>query len=164
MKMFHLGAQIKATESDLSHQAFQSTNETDLLSKIEAFSDELKGLLSNSQPTLGAVSSFPELAKKLYKCRRKVDRVFELQGFSTSPAWDIMLDLYEAETENRPTSVSSACIGAACPATTALRWLGVLEQMGLIERADDPDDKRRALVSLTDKGRGKTSEALSHHV
>ena len=119
--------------------------------------------MNNYQSTQGAVSSFPELAKKLYECRRKVDHVFELQGFSTSPAWDIMLDLYEAETENRTVSVSSACIGAACPATTALRWLGVLEQMGLIERTDDPDDKRRALVSLTDKGRAKTSEALSQH-
>ena len=34
------------------------------------------------------------------------------------PAWDILLDLYIANVENKPVSVSSACIGSAAPPTT----------------------------------------------
>lgn len=48
--------------------------------------------------------------------------------------------------------MSSACIGSAAPATTGLRWLGVLADEGLIVRENDPEDHRRVLVRLTARG------------
>lgn len=52
----------------------------------------------------------------------------------------------------RPTSVSSACIGSAAPASTALRHLIALENEGLVERTVDPDDARRKLTRLSRDG------------
>lgn len=99
-------------------------------------------------------------AGAVYRARRKVDSVFGITGFSVTPAWDIMLDLLIARSEQKEISTSSACIGAACPPTTALRWLRVLEEQGLISKSDDANDGRRSFCSLTEKGVSLTEEAL----
>jgi hypothetical protein len=68
------------------------------------------------------------------------------------PAWDMLLDLFAAGLERRRVSVSSLCIAAAVPPTTALRWIGTLHDAGLFERQDDPADRRRAYIALSAKG------------
>ncbi|MES2336945.1 MAG: winged helix DNA-binding protein [Pseudomonadota bacterium] len=65
------------------------------------------------------------------------------------PAWDMLLDLFAAELEHRRVSVSSLCIAAAVPGTTALRWIGSMVEAGLFERYADPHDRRRAYISLS---------------
>ena len=45
-------------------------------------------------------------------------------------------------------SVSSLCLAAMVPATTALRWLKSMEQQGLVIRRNDPHDGRRVFVEL----------------
>ena len=46
--------------------------------------------------------------------------------------------------------VTSLCIAAAVPATTALRWIAQMTEMGLLVREQDPEDKRRAFIALSD--------------
>ncbi len=93
------------------------------------------------------------LARKAYALRRKRSAIFGNPDLFGEPAWDILLDLFIAQGEGKPVSVSSACIGSAAPATTGLRWLGVLAEEGLIVRENDPEDHRRVLVRLTSAGR-----------
>ncbi len=95
--------------------------------------------------------SFAKMARASYERRRKRAKIFGDSELFGEPAWDILLDLYIAQAEDKPVSVSSACIGSAAPPTTGLRWLGVLADHGLVEREHDPDDQRRVLVRLTDK-------------
>jgi hypothetical protein len=92
------------------------------------------------------------LARKAYALRRKRASVFGNPDLFGEPAWDILLDLYIAAGEGKPVSVSSACIGSAAPATTGLRWLGVLADEGLVVREADAEDHRRVLVRLTPAG------------
>jgi hypothetical protein len=75
------------------------------------------------------------------------------------PAWDMLLDLFAAGLEHRRVSVSSLCIAAAVPGTTALRWIGTMVEAKLFERQDDPADRRRAYISLT----GKTRETMARY-
>ena len=49
--------------------------------------------------------------------------------------------------------VTSACIGAAVPTTTALRWIAMLEAKGLITRENDSSDARRVFVKLSPEAR-----------
>ena len=91
-------------------------------------------------------------ARQVYDKRRKRAALFGNSELFGEPAWDILLDLYIAHAENKPVSVSSACIGSAAPPTTGLRWLGVLAENELILREHDPEDQRRVLVRLTDRG------------
>jgi DNA-binding MarR family transcriptional regulator len=81
--------------------------------------------------------------------RRERDRYFEA-GLFADPAWDILLELYAAELGQRRMAVSSLCIGAAVPATTALRWIRLLEKKGLVVRSADPFDGRRVFVALAE--------------
>lgn len=94
---------------------------------------------------------FAEMARIAYAKRRKRASIFGDPELFGEPGWDILLDLYIAQAEHKPVSVSSACIGSASPPTTGLRWLGVLADQGLVERKHDPEDQRRVLVRLTDK-------------
>ncbi|HEX8365255.1 MAG TPA: MarR family transcriptional regulator [Allosphingosinicella sp.] len=77
------------------------------------------------------------------------------------PVWDMLLDLYAARLEGRPVSVSSLCIAAAVPATTALRWITILEQRGILLRAADARDGRRILVELGPGAAEKMEQMLS---
>lgn len=92
------------------------------------------------------------LARKAYALRRKRQAIFGNPDLFGEPAWDILLDLFIAAGEGKSVSVSSACIGSAAPATTGLRWLGVLSDEGLVVRENDPADHRRVLVRLAPAG------------
>ncbi len=89
------------------------------------------------------------LARKFYQLRRRRDAYFDAMLFA-EPAWDMLLDLYIAESERRQVAVLTACIGAAAPQTTAIRWMRVLEMQGLIRRETDRNDARRIYVRLTE--------------
>ena len=65
------------------------------------------------------------------------------------PAWDMLLDLLQAEIAQLRVPVSSLCIAAAVPATTALRWLKTMTDQGIFRRRADPHDGRRVFVELS---------------
>lgn len=87
----------------------------------------------------------------MIRARRLRDQFFEASLFA-DPAWDMLLDLFAAELERRRVSVSSLCIAAAVPPTTALRWIATMHEHGLFARQADPTDRRRAYIGLTAKG------------
>lgn len=91
------------------------------------------------------------LAHEIYSERRRRDRFFPPDLFG-EPSWDILLDLFIAGRQERRVPTTSACIGSHVPPTTALRWLRILEQRGLIERENDRRDGRRTFVRLSPQG------------
>lgn len=93
-------------------------------------------------------------ARLTYRGRRSRTLFFEESLFG-EPAWDLLLDLFIAAKERKRVPVTSACIGAAVPTTTALRWLAILEERGLVIREADPTDARRIFVRLTADAYGK---------
>lgn len=93
-----------------------------------------------------------ELARQTYEDRRRRAKIFASDELFGEPAWDILLDLFIATKERRRVSVSSACIGAAVPSTTALRWITILEKQGFLLREADPGDARRFYLKLTARG------------
>lgn len=82
---------------------------------------------------------------------RRMRAQFFAEELFADPAWDMLLDLFAAGLERRRVSVSSLCIAAAVPPTTALRWIGTLHDAGLFERHADPNDRRRAYIALSQK-------------
>jgi len=76
-------------------------------------------------------------ARRTYRNRRSRNALFADEALFGEPAWDLLLDLFIAAKERKRVPVTSACIGAAVPTTTALRWLAVLEERGLVLRVAD---------------------------
>ena len=76
-------------------------------------------------------------------------RARHLVGISLGePAWDILLDLAVAQFWRRETSVTSLCIAADVPSTTALRWINSMTKAGLIVRRPCLRDGRRSFLAI----------------
>jgi DNA-binding transcriptional ArsR family regulator len=105
-----------------------------------------------SEPSMREIGDLPADAgviRDMIRARRLRDELFG-PGLFADPAWDILLDLTAARIEGRSVAVSSLCIAAAVPATTALRWIKQLTEAGLLRRVADPDDGRRIFIELSD--------------
>ncbi len=88
-----------------------------------------------------------ETVSSVIRSRKLRTRYFSEDLFA-DPAWDIMLDLLRAEASHTRVSVSSLCLAAGVPATTALRWLKSMEKQALVIRRNDPHDGRRVFIEL----------------
>ena len=89
-----------------------------------------------------------ETVRSVIRARRLRARYFAEDLFA-DPAWDMLLDLLQAEIAQLRVPVSSLCIAAAVPATTALRWLKTMTDKGIFVRRADPHDGRRVFVELS---------------
>ena len=99
-----------------------------------------------------------ETVRAVIRARRLRTRFFAEDLFA-DPAWDMLLDLIQAEIAQIRVPVSSLCIAAAVPATTALRWIKTLTDTGIFLRRADPHDGRRVFVELAPA----TSQAMRHY-
>lgn len=127
-----------------------------LRDKLQQVISALDSLPSDSPPPVRERSS--RVAARdvhaVIRARRERTQFFRADLFA-DPAWDILLELYLADLAQRRVSISSLCIGAAVPATTALRWINTLEKEGLLRRNNDPFDGRRVYASLSETGLNK---------
>ncbi len=103
-----------------------------------------RGLLGTYAP--------PNIAtlRAIIRARRLRDQYFSGELFA-DPAWDMLLDLLLARMEQRMVAVSSLCIAAAVPPTTALRWIKRLTEEGIFVRTADPRDGRRVFIDLSEE-------------
>lgn len=108
----------------------QLADEVAKLSYVTHGGEATDGAAGVAGPTPEAVRA--QLRREI-KARRTRERLLP-EGLFADPAWDILLDLTLARLDGRQTPVSSLCIAAAVPTTTALRWIKTLLDRGLIER------------------------------
>ena len=117
--------------------------------EVERIARALSDLATEAKVAVPAASVAAPFVRAILKRRRDRERYFPAELFS-DPAWDMLLDLSAARLERRSVSVSSLCIAAAVPTTTALRLIRNLCDVGMFERTTDPDDLRRGIISLSD--------------
>lgn len=101
------------------------------------------GVPASDKPDVSA-----ELVRQVIRARRIRARFFDETLFA-DPAWDMLLDLLQAEIAQHRVPVSSLCIAAAVPPTTALRWIKTMTDAGMFQRRSDPHDGRRVFVELS---------------
>jgi len=89
------------------------------------------------------------MIRKILQARRMRDEFFKGDLFA-DPAWDMLLDMTAAHLDGLQVSVSSLCIAACVPPTTALRWIKLMTECGIFERRADDADGRRVFVALSD--------------
>lgn len=106
---------------------------------------EPKSLGAQDQHDLSAAT-----VRTIIRGRRLREQFFPSELFA-DPAWDMLLDLMAARLDKQRVAVSSLCIAAAVPPTTALRWIKTLTDHGLFVRTADPQDGRRVFIELSDR-------------
>jgi len=87
--------------------------------------------------------------RAIIRARRLRDSYFK-GGLFADPAWDMLLDLLAAHLDRNRVAVSSLCIAAAVPPTTALRYIKTMTDKGVLLRDIDPYDPRRVYIRLSD--------------
>nr|WP_137677476.1 MarR family transcriptional regulator [Parerythrobacter lutipelagi] len=107
--------------------------------------DQSSDLVRSQKPPLPE----PRLVRQIISQRRLRGEFFAVDLFA-DPAWDMLLDLTAARVEHVRVSVSSLCIAAAVPPTTALRWINQMVESGLFDRVEDDADRRRVFIGLSD--------------
>ena len=137
----------------------------DLQAVLQQLSDEVARIASalaavaeeaadeGAEPREGGGKEGPpvdaRMVRSVIRARRLRDRYFK-GGLFADPAWDMMVDLMAARLEKHRVAVSSLCIAAAVPPTTALRWIKTLTDKGVFVRCADPTDGRRVYIELSD--------------
>jgi DNA-binding MarR family transcriptional regulator len=127
---------------------------SDEVSRIAATLARLSTVPASPQPELRkpVEEDVPDVSveavRSVIRARRLRTRYFAEDLFA-DPAWDMLLDLLQAEIAQLRVPVSSLCIAAAVPATTALRWLKSMTDKGIFLRRADPHDGRRVFVELS---------------
>lgn len=101
------------------------------------------------EPAMLDVEPSAAEVRAVIRMRRLRDRFFDRDLFA-DPAWDMLLDLMAARAERVQVAVSSLCIAACVPPTTALRWIKSMTDCGLFDRISDPDDGRRIFIRLSE--------------
>jgi DNA-binding MarR family transcriptional regulator len=104
-------------------------------------------------------ATLAQVAWRILEQRRLRAKHLPAELFS-EPAWDMLLDLFVMQIEQKRVSVTSACLATSVPQTTALRWLDILRNLGLIERYPSSQDKRTTFIRLSEAGQG----ALRRHL
>lgn len=130
-----------------------------LTTRMAATEDMVREAVSRSARVLDR----PTIAKMMYSARRDRDLFFDSDLFG-EPAWDLLLDLYIAYSEDRLISISSAGIAACAAPTTSLRWINALVERGLIARRDHQFDRRVSYVALTDRGIASMEQLLDRYL
>ena len=124
---------------------------------------ELSGLGSQASKNDRLLMPDLRLIHGLIRARQR--RLVHLKDAQLAdPAWDMLLDLTAASVEGRRVSVTSLCIASGVPATTALRWINQLVEVGLFERTSDESDGRRTFVRLTAKGANGMARYLRDYI
>lgn len=130
---------------------------------LASLSDEEAAAIATIMPSEASGRDEPRIeaafVRSIIRARRLRDQFFRCSLFA-DPAWDMLLDLMAAPFEENRVAVSSLCIAAAVPASTALRWIKALTDRGLFVRSADPQDGRRVYIELSDD----TARALTAYL
>lgn len=135
----------------------------ELAARLHTLADELDRLPVGGLTPRGRVlddRTLVDLAKVIYRLRRRRSRHFADKLFG-EPSWDMLLDLFIKRVHGERISITSLCIAGAVPPSTALRWIQILVDDGLVERTKTQDDQRLAMVQLTNTGVDAMRECLS---
>jgi len=137
---------ISASDAASARTSFTALPASELQSAPDVNEGTTK-LVANEPMNEIALRAARALARKVHTGRRRRDRILGA-SISSEASWDMLLELYAAEGEQKVTSLTELCLASAVPSSTALRHLKLLEEAGLVYREPSPS----ARITLTEMG------------
>lgn len=113
--------------------------------ELEGLAGRLSALALENAPRSPSLS--PSLIRLVLAVRLMWSGQFEA-GLG-EPARNMLLALYAARLEGQRLTPTRPASATAVPLATALHWLNVMAERGLIRRSGDPRDRRLVRLALT---------------
>ncbi len=136
--------------------------------KIQA----LDGLVTSSDdkpqgqaPAAGKINTAELIrrAEKLLKWSRlKADTLNLGAGLFADSCWNMCLDTYICDLKGEKITVSSIAHSSGIPMTTAMRYINVMAEQGLLGKSQNPSDHRMIFISTSATCKAKISTILRH--
>lgn len=102
-----------------------------------------------------------ERAEKLLKWSRiKAEHLNLGTGLFSDSCWDMCLDIYICDLRNEQITVSSVAHSSGIPMTTAMRYINVMSEEGLLKKTPNPSDNRMVFVSTTPSCKERVTRVL----
>lgn len=156
--MDNVNDEIAALESLLS----QGLEQVHAVKRI-ASNDKSK---SEQAVTTGKSPDDAELiiqAEKLLKWSRlKAEYLNMGTGLFSDSCWDMCLDIYICDLKGEQITVSSVAHSSGIPMTTAMRYINVMSEEGLLEKTPNPSDNRMIFVSTSSSCKERISDVLQN--
>lgn len=102
-------------------------------------------------PKKSEQDQFAAIAQSEFHNRRRRDSLIRHDVFA-EPAWDLLLELYVQHHRQNPVGLDRLCGIAAAGPATALRWIGLLMEKGLVTRLPPGGASADLQVALSAKG------------
>jgi len=121
-------------------------------SGLAELSRELTGLAGRlhlllNEPALASLRPTPQLVRLVLGMRMMAAEHFVPD--LGEPARKMLLSLYAAELEGKVLTPTRLAAASAVPLTTALRWLEIMGERGLVQRSADGRDRRLVRLALS---------------
>lgn len=106
-------------------------------------------------------SELAERAENLLKWSRVKAEYLNLgTGLFSDSCWDMCLDIYICDLKDEQITVSSVAHSSGIPMTTAMRYINVMSEEGLLEKTPNPSDNRMVFVSTTPSCKERVTNVL----
>ncbi|MEP0144501.1 MAG: hypothetical protein ABJP02_10355 [Parasphingorhabdus sp.] len=100
-------------------------------------------------------------AKKFLQWSRFKAETLNLgSGLFSDSCWDMCLDIYICDLKDEKITISSIAHSSGIPMTTAMRYINVMTEDGLLEKSSNPSDNRMVFISTSDNCKEKISTIL----
>lgn len=149
----------KQIDAGQSHVGLTLSESEGVMVEVRRLDRRLDDIYRSITERSGKSLSSKDAARSIVRTHRAVDTLFGFDGLATSPAWDILLEIYAAGT----LATSDAAVGGGCALTTGLRWIAALEGDGLVHRFADARDGRRKLVVLSSRATSLVEAGLKFY-
>ncbi len=141
-----------------------------LLSQVQTKVDSVRQIAatdqsdeSNSKPEVINDAELVVRAENLLKWSRLKAQFLNLgTGLFSDSCWDMCLDIYICDLKEEQITVSSVAHSSGIPMTTAMRYINVMSEEGLLEKTPNPSDNRMVFVSTSSSCKERISDVLKH--
>lgn len=125
----------------------------DKIADLELCLAEVKSALQQTAPAHPATQPFwidGEKVRRILAARRIREQQLGAELFA-DPSWDLLLEAFAADLEQKPIFLADLCRAAPVPETTAMRWLKKLEQDEWL-RCEEGGAMQPQRIELTPEG------------
>ncbi|AMO72148.1 helix-turn-helix domain-containing protein [Sphingorhabdus sp. M41] len=82
-------------------------------------------------------------------------------GLFADSCWNMCLDIYICGLKDEQVTVSAIAHSSGIPMTTAMRYINVMVEQGLLEKSSNPADNRMVFVAVSGECRKRIESLLS---